>query len=306
MNHLRGVLLSLLFCSSIAIACHSSKPAESASSSVAVELAGFELAYRKPTGDPFTSAEVEQITNVLRQRVHGTQPTWGVSAMVGADHLLHVELPDAPNADAVDALRSKLELPGQLAFEAVANESTQGWDAQAERARLSSWWGAQKTPSLEQYDALSRDQGGPPAFVRWRELKSTGALSTEQRLASFLPCIRSEVLHADRSWQFGSNDLGKLERTTDPTGFPAISFEMSEARKQAFGEFTGAYAGHQIAIVLDGVVISAPLVREALLGAAVIEGRFEQGEVDDLVAALRSGPLPTRLEFVALRPRAER
>jgi SecDF, P1 head subdomain len=306
MDVMKVALLFAVGCASIGLACRSAANPATSGETGAEEPSGYELLYRKPSGEPFTSAEVEQLGAVLRKRVQAAQPVWGVSAMVGADHLLHVEMPNAPSAEAIDALRPKLELGGQLTFEGIANESTPGWDAVAEHKRLRAWWEAQRVPSLEQYNALAPDQGGPPAFIRWRELRSTGALPVEQRLASFLPCIRMEVLHADRDWMFGSSDVGKVDSMSDVSGFPAIGFEMTEARKQAFGQFTGAYVGHQIAMVMDGVVISAPLVRDALLGASMIAGRFEEAEVEAMIAALNSGPLPTRLEFVALRPMAAR
>ena len=271
--------------------------------------AGHELVYRKlsdvpfarstASGEPFTSAEVEQITAVLRERVHTVHPSWGVSAVAEPDGFLHVLFPDAPSGEAALALRPKLEVLGHLSFEGVADDSTPGWDERAERKRLIAWQESQSAPTLDVFNALAPDRGGPPPFVRWREVASAADLSAEERAAKCLPCVRMEVLHADRDWDFGSQDLGEVFESVDESGWPAIGFAMKDERRKAFGDFTEAYTGMQIAIVLDGKVVSAPRVNERLSGSSIIQGRFEQSEVDALIAALKSGPLPVQLEFVA-------
>ena len=51
--------------------------------------------------------------------------------------------------------------------------------------------------------------------------------------------------------------------------------------------------GKRLAIVLDGVVQSAPVIREAILGgSASITGTFTREDARDLSIALRSGSLP--------------
>jgi hypothetical protein len=273
--------------------------------------AGYELIYRKlgdvpahastVPGEPFTSAEVEQLTAVLRQRVNAIHPSWGVSAIAEADGFLHVLFPDAPSDAAVLELRPALEVPGHLAFEGVADASTPGWDGGAERKRLGAWWKAQTTPDLEHYNALPRDEGGPPDFVRWRVQPNVDANATSEadRWRWFVPCVKTEVLHPDRDWDFGAEDLGRVFRSHDDTGFPAIGFELRGDRREAFADFTAAYTERQIAVVLDGwAVLSDPGVNDPLRGSSIIAGRFEQNQVDAWIAALKSGPLPMRLEFV--------
>jgi len=270
---------------------------------------GWELVYRKPSGEPFTSLEVEELGSVLRARF-ATDGRWaklGVTA--GAQGTLLVALPEVDSEQQARALRPRLERVGQFSFEAVASRTTPGWTLlEDERARLESWWKGQDEPSLEAFNALPREAGGPPASVRWRALRRAADQPTPdpRELPFVLPCAQMEFAYPDRDWVFGSKDMGQVLRTTDDIGYPAIGFELKPERRKAFGDFTAAHVDQQLAIVLDGVVISAPVIAAPLRGPSVIQGRFEEAEVDAMIAALRSGPLPVPLEFVELRPLAPR
>ncbi len=65
-----------------------------------------------------------------------------------------------------------------------------------------------------------------------------------------------------------------------------------------FGPFTGAHVGEPLAIVLDGVVLSAPRINSRLDTGGVIQGNFTQHEAQQLALQLRSGalPIPLRVE----------
>lgn len=295
--------------SACAITCQSpsEQPPPASTPSTAERNGGFDLVYRKPSSEPFTSAEVEQIAEVLRKRLHAVEASMGLSATAEAGNLLCVALPDAPNAGVVETLRPSFEVVGELSFEAVASDATPGWDERAERERLRAWWETQAEPDVARYTELTRDAGGPPEFIRWREQRSTEVEpSGEERLRSLLPCVKADVLHPNRGWAFGAKDLARVFGSTDYGGWPAIGFELREDRCEAFGDFSEAYVDHQVAIVIDGCVVSAPLVLERLGGASIIQGRFEGPEVDAWILAFQAGALPTELELVEVRPRAER
>src|SRR5712691_8962502 len=66
----------------------------------------------------------------------------------------------------------------------------------------------------------------------------------------------------------------------------------SEGAKQ-FGKITEQYKGHRFAIVLDGMIQSAPVIRDAIYGGdAVITGRFSEHEARGLASVLEN-PLQT-------------
>ncbi|HWR68461.1 MAG TPA: protein translocase subunit SecD, partial [Desulfomonilia bacterium] len=65
---------------------------------------------------------------------------------------------------------------------------------------------------------------------------------------------------------------------------------------------TSENVGKRLAIVLDGRVNSAPVIRDAIAGGkAIIEGRFTDEETRDLALVLRSGALPAPVDIVEER-----
>src|SRR5690606_10671488 len=77
-----------------------------------------------------------------------------------------------------------------------------------------------------------------------------------------------------------------------------ISFELTPEGSQVFGPFTAASIGQPLAIVLDGVVLSAPTIQDALTTGGTITGNFTEEEAKTLALQLRSGalPIPLRVE----------
>ena len=97
------------------------------------------------------------------------------------------------------------------------------------------------------------------------------------------------------------------ERLTDaqPTveqGRPVVSFRFDTAGGKRFGDATRDNVGRQLAIVLDGKVISAPVIREPILGGnGIISGSFTTQEANDLALLLRAGALPAPLTVLEER-----
>ncbi len=86
------------------------------------------------------------------------------------------------------------------------------------------------------------------------------------------------------------------------TGEWIISFRFNQAGARKFGRFTQANVGRPFAIVLDKQVLSAPVIREAILGGSgQISGRFTPDSATTLALQLRSGALPTELTIVEER-----
>jgi protein-export membrane protein SecD len=80
-----------------------------------------------------------------------------------------------------------------------------------------------------------------------------------------------------------------------------IQFELTPEGAGIFGPYTGANINQAMAIVLDGVVISAPYIRAQLTDGGSIEGEFTQEDAQQLALQLRSGalPIPLRVESSA-------
>ena len=76
------------------------------------------------------------------------------------------------------------------------------------------------------------------------------------------------------------------------TNQPIISFKLSSFGAKLFGDFTGKNVGKRLAVVLDGKVFSAPVIRERIGGGSgQISGGFSVIEAGNIAIALRSGAL---------------
>src|SRR5213075_1304304 len=74
-----------------------------------------------------------------------------------------------------------------------------------------------------------------------------------------------------------------------------LKFDGEGAKK--FGEITAAHKGHRFAIVLDGVIQSAPVIRDAIYGGdAIISGKFDETEARGLASVLEN-PLQTPVKI---------
>jgi len=77
---------------------------------------------------------------------------------------------------------------------------------------------------------------------------------------------------------------------------PVVFFKFDSLGARKFGEITKNNIGKPFAIVLDGKVISAPVIRSAILGGSgIISGSFTVQQVQDLALLLRAGALPAPL-----------
>ncbi|MFQ5847801.1 MAG: protein translocase subunit SecD [Candidatus Methylomirabilales bacterium] len=80
--------------------------------------------------------------------------------------------------------------------------------------------------------------------------------------------------------------------------YVAIAFDRDGAR--IFEEITGKNVGRHLAIILDGNVYSAPVIKDRIAGGqAQIEGRFTPDEARDLAIVLRAGALPAPVDVIA-------
>jgi protein-export membrane protein SecD len=86
------------------------------------------------------------------------------------------------------------------------------------------------------------------------------------------------------------------------TGEPIVTFRFDSAGAKRFGRVTQDNVGLPFAIVLDSKVISAPVIREPILGGTgQISGNFSVQEANDLSVLLRSGALPAKLTVIEER-----
>ena len=83
---------------------------------------------------------------------------------------------------------------------------------------------------------------------------------------------------------------------------PIINFRFNANGARQFAQITQENVGKPFAIVLDNEVLSAPVIREPILGGSgQISGNFTVQSANDLAILLRSGELPGRLTVIEQR-----
>ena len=94
-------------------------------------------------------------------------------------------------------------------------------------------------------------------------------------------------------------DLKKADVGFDQTSKPLIQFELQAESAKLFEDYTGKNIDKYLAIVLDKVVISCPVIKSAIPdGKGVIEGSFTLEEARGLAIQLKYGALPVPLKIV--------
>src|SRR5208337_3089496 len=98
-------------------------------------------------------------------------------------------------------------------------------------------------------------------------------------------------------------DLVDAQQSFDQqTGEPDVTFRFNLRGGQKFGQVTSENVGRPFAIVLDGKVISAPVIRSPITGGTgQITGNFTLDEASGLAILLRAGALPAKLTIVEER-----
>jgi preprotein translocase subunit SecD len=99
------------------------------------------------------------------------------------------------------------------------------------------------------------------------------------------------------------NDLTDAQASHDQrNNEPVVIFKFNSAGARKFGRATQENVGRPFAIVLDNEVISAPVIREPILGGSgQISGNFTVQSAIDLAILLRSGALPVPLTIIEER-----
>ena len=100
----------------------------------------------------------------------------------------------------------------------------------------------------------------------------------------------------------GENLIDAQPNINNQNNEPTVSFTLDRIGAQKFGRATTDNVGKNLAIVLDGKIVSAPSINEPITsGSGMISGNFTFQEATDLALLLRSGALPTPLLVVEER-----
>jgi len=112
----------------------------------------------------------------------------------------------------------------------------------------------------------------------------------------------NEALVSKRIILNGENLLDAQPQMNNQTNETVVSFTLDRVGAKRFGKATRSGIGKQLAIVLDGKIISAPVIRDAIVsGSGQISGNFTFQSATDLALLLRSGALPAPLNIIEER-----
>ena len=96
-------------------------------------------------------------------------------------------------------------------------------------------------------------------------------------------------------------NVADVKPSMDDRGLPAVGITLDREGGIIFGEQSQNNIMNQMAIVLDGKIISAPVIQTRLSDRFIIQGSFTQQEVQDLVVKINSGSLPADVEILEER-----
>ena len=112
----------------------------------------------------------------------------------------------------------------------------------------------------------------------------------------------SEAMVSKRIILNGENLLDAQPQMNNQTNETVVSFTLDRVGSKRFGKATSTGVGKQLAIVLDGKIISAPVIRDTIAsGNGQISGNFTFQSATDLALLLRSGALPAPLNIIEER-----
>ncbi|MGI4833949.1 MAG: protein translocase subunit SecDF [Janthinobacterium lividum] len=227
--------------------------------------------------------------------------------------------------DQILGAKEKVASPTAKADSMIAAAETAKGDTTSLAAKL-----AKKTVATAKTDSTKAQQGGPltrllvagpgglsvslrdtAQFNRLMRLPEalaalppTMALLYENKpqelnKQQYLPLI---AVKKDRSGLVAAPVSGEVvsdaRQDYDQSGRPEVSMTMNTNGSRKWAKMTGANIGKQVAVVLDDIVYSAPVVQSEITGGSTqISGNFTIEEAQDLAQVLKAGklPAPTRI-----------
>lgn len=116
----------------------------------------------------------------------------------------------------------------------------------------------------------------------------------------FLELVDGDEGEIPQVTNLSGRDIKKATVVFDQyNGKPAVSIDFSDEGAKKFEELTSRNIGKAMPIVLDGQIISAPIVQDKITGgSAQISGEFSLEEADNLAIQINGGALPAPMELI--------
>ena len=99
----------------------------------------------------------------------------------------------------------------------------------------------------------------------------------------------------------GDDIVSARQEFDQQDGSPDIVIQLNEAGRKDFARATGKMLGKRLAIVLDGKVLTAPVINEPILGGSLlISGSFSVASAQQLASLLQGGALPAPIRVISI------
>lgn len=142
-----------------------------------------------------------------------------------------------------------------------------------------------------EYALYLRKFGNPPPGTNFMLEKKS-----EEKIDYYFP------IFVKRKVELTGENLSRAKADSNPqTGERVVSLTFDSAGRKKFANVTGKNIGKRLAIILDDVVYSAPVIQTRIDGDAIITGRFSIEESRQLQNVLNAGSLPAPLKFMGKR-----
>ncbi len=226
---------------------------------------------------------VAQSLEIIRNRIDQFGVAEPVIIRQGIDEIV-VQLPGVKDPERAMSL---LKNTAQLEFKVVADSTGVDLYSLVETAKQSGQWTDQKDiKALNRIISSSLPEGTSVYFERDQDKKTGKIIETPILLEN--PVLMTGDMIKDAQVRIG----GSFNE-------PYVSLDLTGRGGKVFANITEKYVGKRMAIVLDNVVRSAPVIREKIVGgSAQISGSFTHEEAADLAIVLRVGALPAPVNIV--------
>ncbi len=159
---------------------------------------------------------------------------------------------------------------------------------------------AEATPAVESTPEATAEPQTQAAAPATNTTNSTGcSTGVDTSSTSTQPPIANPQTGQPFHTVMTGSGLQAAAAQQNSTGQWQIQFQLTSEGSSVFGPFTGNSIGQPMAIVLDGVVISAPTIQAQLTTGGVITGNFNEAAAKQLALQLRSGSLPIPLRVLS-------
>jgi SecD/SecF fusion protein len=228
---------------------------------------------------------VAQSLEIIRNRIDQFGVAEPVIIRQGEDEIV-VQLPGVKDTDrAMDLIGQT----AQLEFKVVADNSGVDLNALIAQAVSGGQWKEGDDPEqLNLALQASLPKGTEISFQRIVDEQSNKEKERKVPILLESPVLMTGDMVKNAQVRIGGN-----------FNEPYVSLDLTGRGGKVFGDITEKNVNRRLAIVLDQVVRSAPVIREKILGgSAQISGSFSHEEASDLAIVLRVGALPAPVEII--------